>query len=244
MDYNDFAGQFGAWAELFKPFIEGSEMDKIYSRLKRDAEKDTILPYCENTFKVFAQTHPDQIKSIWYLMDPYPRRYKDRTPQATGIAMDCSNSPDERMQPSLEVFYDAMEKDLGRKVDRSLSLSYLLDQGIMLTNTDLTVKMNKTASHNQVWEPFQKYFLENIMGSKQGIIYVLAGKASHRIDRYIQPIGNHIIKLEHPAAAHRNHVEWECGNIFSKINRLLKENNNGQVYWNKTDWKKANNPPF
>ncbi len=244
MEYNDFAGMFGAWAELFKPFIEGEEMDKIYAKIKEDAQKEVILPSCEDTFKVFGKSHPDHVKSIWYLMDPYPRRYKDKTPQATGIAMDCSYSPDGRMQPSLEVFYSAIEKDLGKKIKKPLSLDYLVDQGIMLTNTDLTVKMNKTASHEKLWEPFQKYFLEEIMGRKTGIIYVLAGKASHRMERYIQPIGNHIIKLEHPAAAHRNHVDWECDHIFNKINKLLKENNNGEVYWDKTDWEAANNPPF
>ena len=244
MEYNDFAGKFGAWAELFKPFIVGKEMDKIYAQIKKDAQKEVILPSSDDTFRVFGQTHPDHIKSIWYLMDPYPRRYRNRIPQATGIAMDCSNSPDDKMQPSLEVFYDAMEKDLGKKVDRSLSLNYLLSQGVMLTNTDLTVKMNKTASHDKLWEPFQKYFLEEVMGSRGGIVYVLAGKASHRMDRYIEPKANHIIKLEHPAAAHRNHVDWDCKNIFTHINKLLKENNNGQIYWNKTDWESVNNPPF
>lgn len=244
MEYNDFAGKFGAWSELFKEFIEGKEMDNIYARIKEDAKKEIILPYSEDTFKVFGKTYPSSIKTIWYLMDPYPRRYRNRVPQSTGTAMDCSNSPDDKMQPSLEIFYNAMEKDTGVKIDRSLSLDYLLQQGVMLTNTDLTVKMNKTASHDKLWEPFQKYFLERVMGSRTGIIYVLCGKASHRMDKYIQPIGNHIIKLEHPAAAHRNHVDWECQNIFTQINRILKTDNNGQIYWNKTDWDTIDPPAF
>lgn len=244
LDFNDFAGKFGGWADLFRPFIEGKEMFDIYQKIKKDAEKEVILPYSEDTFKVFAKTYPPSVKSIWYLMDPYPRRYRNRVPQATGIAMDCSNSPDGKLQPSLDVFYDAIEKNIGKQIARPASLDYLLYQGVMLTNTDLTLKMNKTGSHERLWEPFQKFFLEEIMGSRQGIVYVLAGKASHRLDRYIQPIGNHIIKLEHPAAAHRNHVDWECKGIFTTINKILKQQGNEQIEWDAREWERLAEAPF
>lgn len=244
LDYNDFAGKFGAWAELMRPFVEGDKMSKIYQRLKEDSKKELILPDSDNTFKVWGGSHPDNIKTIWYLMDPYPRRYKNKVPQATGIAMDCSNSPDGKMQPSLEIFYDAIDKEYSTKVERSLSLDYLLQQGVMLTNTDLTCKLNKTASHEKLWEPFQQYFLENIMGSKGGIVYVLAGKASHRMEKFINPLGNYILKVEHPAAAAHKNTDWECQHVFTRINKLLKENGKESIMWNKADWEEANSCPF
>jgi len=69
LDYNDFAGKFGAWAELFKPFIESKDMFDIYEKIKEDAKKEVILPDSDNTFKVFAKTIPEDIKVVWYLMD-------------------------------------------------------------------------------------------------------------------------------------------------------------------------------
>jgi len=228
LDYNEFVPLLGSWAELFKPFIEGEECFKIYEKLK--SEKEKIVPNSDSTFRAFAESYPDTIKQVWYLMDPYPRRYKDKSNQATGIPLDCSNSVEMKMQPSLEQWYKAMKKDVG-KVEESLSLSYLLEQGVLLLNTDLTCKLNKTASHVGLWEPFQRYFLEEIMGKKSGIIYVLAGKASERMEKYIQPLGNYIWKCEHPMAAEHKHTDWDCKKIFSRTNKLLEEHKKTPIIW-------------
>lgn len=235
---------FGQWAELFRPFIESEAMYDIYKKLKEDGKKEVICPGSDSVFRLFATSSPDDVKSIWYLMDPYPRRYKDKTFQATGIAMDCSNSPDGKLQPSLEKFYDAMSKDVGIKVKRDPRLDYLTNQGVLLANTDLTVKLNKTNSHGRLWEPFQEFFLGEIMGKKTGIIYVLAGKESIRMEKFIQPLGNYIFKIEHPAAASHKHTDWDCKHIFTRTNKLLKEHGKKEIMWNRNDWSIFNEPPF
>lgn len=246
MNYEDFAPCFGSWAERFRPFIESKEMFDIYQTLKKDAQKEVICPDSSNTFRAFATSTPENMKSIWYLMDPYPRRYKGGIKQATGIAMDCSNSPDGKLQPSLENFYHSMGKDIGSKVYETPDLTYLHSQGVMLLNTDLTCKLNKTGSHEKLWEPLQKFFLEEIMGKRTGIIYVLAGKASHRMEKFINPLGNYIFKIEHPAAASHKGTEWNCDGIFTKTNKLLKQNIGPQalIHWDKKEWDKAMEPPF
>lgn len=244
LNYDDFCGMFGLWGELFMPFIESEEMYDIYQKLKEDAKKEIIVPDSDNVFRAFSCTDPKDIKSIWYMMDPYPKRYRNRAFQATGIAMDCSNAPDGKLQPSLEKFYEGIEKDLGKRVEWSPNLEYLLHQGVMLTNTDLTCKLNKSGSHRKLWEPFQKYFLEEVMGSYSGIIYVLAGKESHRMEKFIMPVGNYIFKIDHPVTASYSNTDWDCKNVFTKINRLLRENNNEHIWWDKRDWEENNEPPF
>jgi uracil-DNA glycosylase len=235
----DFDGSFkeslGKWAELFRPFIEGPEMYQIYQRLKEDGKKEIICPASENTFRAFQTTDPDQVNVVFLLADPYPRRYKDGTLQSTGIAMDCSNSPTGEIQPSLEKFYDGIERDLGGRVEKSPSLLYLQEQGVMMLNTDLTCKLNKTGSHTRLWEPFQKFFLETVMGSER-VIYVLCGKSSHRMDRYIYPPANWIFKLEHPAAAAHDDVEWDHQNIFTNINKILRSENKSIITWDPKEW--------
>lgn len=237
MDYKDFEPLFGDWAEKFKPFIESEDMFKIYKRIKEDAQKETICPNSTDVFRAFSTTNPNRVKVVFSLLDPYPRKYKENgKKQATGIAMDCSNSPDGRLQPSLEKFYEAIERELKIKIERSPSLEYLHEQGVMMTNTDLTCKMNKTGSHSRLWDPFQKYFLETVMGSKAGTIYVLCGKEAHRLDRYIFPIGNHIFKVEHPSAAARDERAWNTDGLFTKINKIFTEQGNGLIFWDKKAW--------
>lgn len=244
LDYNEFAPLFGDWAGLFQPFIEGEEMEKIYQKLK--SEKEKIVPSSDVTFRSFAESSPHNIKSVWYLMDPYPKRYKDKTNQATGIPLDCSNSKDHVLQPSLQQFWKGLMKDTGKKVEETIHLDYLLDQGILLLNTDLTCKLNKTGSHSGLWDPFQKFFLEQIMGKKTGIIYVLAGKESHKMEKYITPIGNYIWKTDHPMAAEHRHTEWDAKKVFTKTNQILTEHKKDPIEWDRSIFYKdlIENCPF
>ena len=249
LDFESFRGKLGGWAEKFKPFIESEAMWNIMQKIKSDAfypdgrPKETIVPKSSDTFRAFATTNPKDLKVIFYLMDPYPRKYKDGTLQATGIAMDCSNSPDGALQPSLSLFYDAIEDELDEKVERSKSLEYLHEQGVMMLNTDLTCKLNKTQSHERLWEPFQEYFLDEILRSDTQVIYVLCGQASKRMERFINPYCN-VFKLSHPASAAYSGVAWDSEGVFEKINKLLRANNNQFVYWNKKDWDAYKSPPF
>lgn len=237
LNWDDFKDQFHeSWHVKIKPAIESEWMFDIYAKLKQDAQKEIIVPNSDSVFTVFKETKFEDVKSIWYLMDPYPRRYKDKTPQATGVAMDCRNSPDGKIQPSLDIFYGGISADLDKRVTYSPSLSYLGEQGVMLLNTDLTCKLNKTTSHEKLWEPFQKYFLEEVMGRKTGVIYVLAGKSSVRMEKYIFPPGNYIFKLEHPVAASHKGTIWDHQGIFTKTNQILQENNDEYIFWNKYDW--------
>lgn len=243
LDYEKFKDKLGAWAPKFKSFIEGEEMWKIYERIREDAQKDMIVPMSKDTFRAFSITNPSDVKVIFYLQDPYPRLYKGGIPQATGIAMDCSNAPNGKLQPSLELFYYAIDRELDKKVKRSPSLTYLHEQGVMLLNTDLTCKVNKTSSHEGLWTSFHKYFLEEVLQSDTHIIYVLCGKVSQKMARYINPFAK-VLETEHPAAASHRNGDWNSEGIFRKINQILKENNTQEVFWDKTEWDEFSEPPF
>ncbi len=243
LDYESFKDKMGAWAPKFKPFIEGKEMWEIYQKLKADASKETIVPSSVDTFRAFKTIDPKNLKVIFYLMDPYPRKYSNGEFQATGIAMDCSNSPEGKLQPSLVNWYDAMSKELGYKVKYSPSLDYLHEQGVMLLNTDLTCKLNKTQSHEGLWEPFQKYFLEEVIGSWNHVVFVLCGKASLKMEKYINPFSP-IYKLTHPAAAAHTHTDWDSKGIFEKINKTIWGANRERIFWDRTKWEESKELPF
>lgn len=236
MNFDEFAPLFGPWADLFRPFIESEEMFNIYERLKQDGR--LVVPTWDNTYRSFLKSSPHNIQVVWYLMDPYDRRYRDGKNQATGIPMDSSNSPDGKLQPSLVKFYEGIEKDTKIKPVDTPNLEYLLSQGVLLLNTDLTTKVNKTGSHEGLWEPFQKYFLEEIMSKQTGIVYILSGNTSLNMEKYISPLGNYILKTEHPANAERRKREWKTENIFNNINKLVKY----PIIWNSGDY--DDNPPF
>jgi len=243
LDYLTFKDKMGDWAPKFKSFIEGAQMWDIYQKLKKDSIGDTIVPKSTDTFRAFKTVNPKELKVVFYLMDPYPRKYSNGVFQADGIAMSCSNSPDKKLQPSLVNWYDAISKSEGYRVNYSPSLDYLHEQGIMLLNSDLTCKLNKTQSHERLWEPFQKYFLEEVVGSDTSIIYVLCGKASLRMEQYINPFCK-IFKLDHPAAAAYTHTDWDDEGTFKAINKIIWDNNRYHIFWDKDKWEDSKNLPF
>jgi uracil DNA glycosylase len=273
MNFQTFEEPLGDWAPKLKPFIEGEEMWDLYQKIKADSKTDMIVPRSPETFRAFKSCRLADLKVVFFLQDPYPRLYKNGVPQACGIAMDCRNSPDGKIQPSLELWYDAVDRYLQgkdyqlpdgygipeearikhgipttiKKAERTGNLDYLHEQGVILLNTDLTCKMGKTGSHEGYWRPFHKYLLSEVLGSHTGMIYVLCGKTSHTMEEFINPLGNYIFKVEHPmAAGHRGDDIWRDDNIFAKINKLLIENHGKQyqVWWDRGDWEFFKDPPF
>lgn len=245
LNYSSFENKLGSWAPYFKEFIEDPEgMIKIYENIRNDSQKEVIVPKSDVTFRAFSTCRKEDLSVIFYLMDPYPRMYRTKETQATGIALDCSNSPDGKIQPSLIHWYNALDKEYGKSFERSPDLSYLHEQGIMLLNTDLTCKLGKTSSHEGVWRSFQKYFLETVMRSETGIVYVLCGKSSHKLEEFINPLGNYIFKISHPNAAEHSRTDWDTDGVFKKIDRILWENNKKRIFWNRKDWEEYKEPPF
>lgn len=241
MDYGLFEDSLGSWGPKMKQFIEGPQCDEIYSYLKkRSSEGRTILPSWEDTFNAFQKTPFEDLKVIIAAQDPYPWQ-KNGKNVSDGIAMSCSNTGIE--QPSLSLFLDGIADVMPEYagVDRDPDLSYLCSQGVMMLNTSLTVELNRPNSHSQVrvldkkirlWEPFFKYFFEEIITSYcKGLVVVFCGKESAYYERFINPLQHYIFKVEHPSAAAHSERSWKHENVFKKINTILKENNNTRIDW-------------
>ena len=91
LNFEEFAPKFGMWADIFKPYIESSDMFELYQKLKSDAwypdgrRKEVIVPHSDNVFNAFRFSNPNNVKVVWYLADPYPKKCRNGTFQATGL---------------------------------------------------------------------------------------------------------------------------------------------------------------
>lgn len=229
-----------SWHDKLRPFIEGRECYEIYQTLKNwtsmdlpKEERKIILPDSDDTWRVFKETKFKDLKTVWLLQDPYPS-IKDKKIVGNGVAMDCRNV--KKLQPSLELFYKAINNCYDVEVDKSPSLEYLLMQGCMMLNNALTVEYRKSGSHLELWEPFMKYLFEEVFSKESGLIFVLCGKHSHSLEKYINTLQHYVYKLEHPAFAERQKREWKHENIFKNINYVLKSNNKEEIYWDKEEF--------
>lgn len=243
MNYSKFEPLLGDWAPKFKSFIESPECDQIYAFLKSESKEGKVLcPRGEDTFRAFRETPFSNLKCVFILQDPYHQvtRKDDKVVYvADGMAMSCSNT--NVCQPSLELFYKGIENDLGQEVIRQPDLSYLAHQGVLLFNTSLTVEMDKPGSHSKIglWDSFNDYLIREVINYyTNGLVWVSFGQNAQVMSKSIIPFLHWGFEVEHPAFAARKDRDWNHKNIFSKINKILKECNNDQILWNYEDYRR------
>jgi uracil-DNA glycosylase len=233
MNFEKFKPLFHeSWHDKIRPFIESEECDKIYAYLKKESQRGkNIAPLSSNVYRCFLETPLDKLKVVILGMCPY-HTLKDGMPVADGLALSCSVT--KQLQPSLDQFYKAIEKDVypNMCLDCDLKhpdLSYLAHQGVLLFNAALTTEVNKAGSHLAIWEPFTRYVFENIIGPT-GVPTIFLGKEAAKFTRYTGLFAHNFV-VSHPASASYKNAEWDCEGVFSKVNQVLKEVNNYQINW-------------
>lgn len=222
--------QLGSFWPLFLPFIESPAWDNIFTFLKSQSQaKKVIIPKSDDVFKSFSLVDKHKLKAVIYLMDPYPTISRDGVMLADGVPMSCVNTG--VLQSSLQLFYTAIEKDYLQgfdvEFDERPDNSYLLrEEGIMLLNTSLTVERDKVGSHSEIWVPFQKFFIEEILNKYyKGIPIVLAGQSAQKMEKYFNPMLHYIKKCEHPVSGSYQNRLWDNGDCFRWIDNIIRQNN-------------------
>lgn len=232
MNWDKFKDQFHpSWHRFMQPFIESEECDKIYKFLKSESQRGRqIAPLSSNVFRCFYETSFDDLKVIMIGMCPY-HSVKNGEIVADGLLMGCSTTG--ILQPSLQKFYDGIEKEMYNGLcvtcDRSPDVSFLAQQGVLMYNAALTTEINKAGSHIELWEPFTKYLLEKVLDTT-GAPVIFLGKDAAKYEKYIAPF-TWSFTLSHPASASYKQDDWDTEGVFTKVNKILKENNNLEINW-------------
>ena len=230
MQWEKFKDQFHeSWHAKVRPFIESEECDKIYEFLKKESKRGRkIAPLSSNVFRAFRETSLDNLKVVMMGMCPYHTSIGGEY-VADGLLMGCSITG--KLQPSLEQFYDAIERELyeGVKYKKTPDVSYLASQGVLMLNAALTTEINKAGSHIALWEPFTRYFFEHMIDTA-GVPIIFLGKDAAKYERYVPPF-TWSFTLSHPASASYKNTDWDTEGVFGKVNKILKDNNNYEIWW-------------
>jgi len=231
LSWKKFEVLFGTWASRFKPFFDSGGFDPIYEFLKKESARGKkIAPLSPNVYRCFAETPLDDLKVVMMGMCPYHTFYEG-LPVADGLLMGCSVTG--RLQPSLEKFYEGVEDDvyngLNLHYTKNPDVSYLAKQGVLMVNAALTTEMNKAGSHIKLWEPFTKYLLEDVLATS-GVPYVFLGKDASVYKKYIPPFSWSFV-VSHPASASYKQTDWDTEGTFTKVNKILRDNNNFSIEW-------------
>lgn len=232
MEWKKFENLFHqSWWNKMKPFIESNECNEIYAFLKKESMRGKqIAPLSSNVYQCFKETPLDQVKFVMVGMSPY-HTFKDNLPVADGLLMGCSTTG--YLQPSLDNFYKALEKEFHRGLNLSYEktpdVRYLANQGVLMLNAALTTEKNKAGSHIDIWEPFIKYLFEEVL-NPLGVPFLFLGKDAAKYKKYTG-IFSHTFVVSHPASAAYKGVDWDSEGVFTKIDTLIYENNGFSINW-------------
>ncbi len=232
MNWEKFKDMFHpSWHRHMKKFIESEECDAIYAHLKKESGRGKLIaPQSHNVFRAFKETGYDDLKVIFIGMCPYHTAYNG-VPVADGLMMGCSIT--NKLQPSLEQFYGGIERELydglALGADKPADVSYLAHQGVLMCNAALTTEINKAGSHIQLWEPFMKHLLGEVL-EFTGAPIVFFGKEAAKYERYLTPF-TYSYTVSHPASAAYKNGDWDSEGVFTKLNNHIKMSNNETIEW-------------
>ncbi len=231
MDYAEVKDKFGTWADKLKPFIESEKFDKIFDKLQTDSLRGKVIcPRSSDTFRAFKECPYENLKCVLIGMSPYHQVHdtKDgRMYVADGIMMSCGNTG--KLQPSLDLFYDAVEDDvydgLNLKMIKEPDLTFLANQGVLLINSSLTAERGKPESHKDLWTEFLTYLIEDVLNVyDRGIPFVFLGQQAQRLSKLPIPFLHYVFEISHPASAAYKQTNWNSEGVFTKINEILESN--------------------
>ncbi len=214
------------WDRFFKSFIFSSEFDLILNQLYNQTKIDKrFTPPLKQVFRAFEECPHDELKVIIIAPDPYPQ-----LGIADGIAFSCSNT--EKLESSLRFILDEVNRTVynGHSVSQDVDLTRWSNQGILLLNITLTTEVGKIGGHYDIWKPFTAYLLDRLNNYNPGLVYVYMGKKAEEWSTLTND-NNHKFFVKHPASAAYNGSKWDSMDVFNKVSKLIKDNNNQIITW-------------
>lgn len=215
------------WDNKLKSFLQSTEMDKILESLLKEAtDGKRFTPPVKYVFKALTACSFDKVKVVIIGQDPYPQ-----LDVADGLAFSCSRK--DRAEVSLQHIKRSIELTVPieyKDQSQSNDLSRWADQGVLLLNTALTTTIGKPGTHQILWKNFIINVLDSLIWSNQQLIYVFMGKKAQEFADLVPDV-NYKIVTSHPASASYSDTEWDCCDMFNKINHYLEKQSKTKITW-------------
>lgn len=204
------------WEPALSPFINGLSFDIIMNSLVSLVESGRrFTPKFKDIMNAFVECPYDDLKVIVIGQDPYPQ-----LGVADGIAFSCSRKG--KIEKSLQYINKAAGTN-------HIDLRCWANQGVLLLNTAFTCEVNKIGSHYNLWKPYVEYLFDLINKHKKDLPVVMMGRKAEEWERYFS---NHtLFKVTHPASAAYRGGEWDCKDVFNKVNDHLEKHGKDRIVW-------------
>jgi uracil-DNA glycosylase len=183
-----------------------------------------IFPKGAEWFRALDLTPLDKVRVVILGQDPYHGEG-----QAHGLCF--SVKPGVRPPPSLVNIYKEMQADLGIAPARHGHLEHWADQGVLLLNSVLTVRMGAAASHQgRGWEQFTDAVIRLVNERPDPVVFMLWGSYAQKKAAFVDSSRHLVLKAPHPSPLSAHSGFFGCGH-FSKANAFLESRGLPPIDW-------------
>lgn len=204
------------WIDLFK------RCDNILQEISTDHEGFKWFPDPEDLFAAFHLTPLNKVKVVIIGQDPYfTVSKKTGRPVACGVAFGTRYG--EPVPASLNNIYKEIANEYPKwKAPNHACLTYWALQGVLLINTDLTVKPGAARSLPNWWWPFISEVIKTIRREQKKAVWMLWGKHAQNAAEETNMDKNYVLSSSHPSP-NSAHISFLGSGQFKECNRILVE---------------------
>lgn len=213
-----------SWFNLLRDEINALWFSDLLTKINgEERSKYVVYPDKTQVFRAF-ETDINKIRVCILAQDPYSND------NSNGLAFATNKS---QKPVSLQFIEKAIREDIGYPDNYVLKndLLHLVNQGVLLLNSSLTVRKGEPNSHAVYWEKFIQRIMETLNNLPEPIVFILMGAKAAKFKKYIGNFYHTVHEIEHPARAAYEQRPWEHDNVFNKTNKLLQLTTNREIKW-------------
>ena len=228
------------WRALLGDYFESSEWQALQTNLRTELNKDAekIRPEPQNFFKALTLTPLTKVKVVILGQDPY---HSPELAQGLAFSIPSNIEINSRQFPSsLRNISKALALE-GFGALPNGDLHAWAEQGVLLLNTALSVKLGEAGSHTNLgWKFLIDRLISELAKQKPNLIWMLwGGHAQSKLPLIESGADQLILQSSHPSGVGvyktdrpflRPGGKMSCGH-FTKANKWLVEHQESRVQW-------------
>ena len=213
-----------SWKKVLTTEFEKPYFKTLTDFVRDEYSKGVCYPPAAQIFNAFDLCPFDKVKVVIIGQDPY-----HEPGQAQGLCFSVNDGVN--IPPSLINIYKEIKDDLGIDPPQSGNLQRWAEQGVLLLNATLTVRMHQAGSHQRRgWETFTDAAIRLLAEQREHLVFILWGSYAQGKAAMIDPSKHLILKSVHPSplSAHRG---FFGNHHFSLTNDYLVKNGMTPINW-------------
>ena len=210
-----------SWIECLQQ--DESLLQEIGQKLREEIQaKRAYAPASDKIFRAL-QMPMDAVKVLILGQDPYPT-------QGHAVGLAFSVNPKVTVLPaSLRNIFAELHSDIGCEIPKSGDLNAWVNQGVLLLNRTLTVRVGEARSHYKLgWEQITLHAVQGLAAKNATFVSILWGSDAQSVSQFLDPA--RVITSVHPSplSAHRG---FFGSKPFSKANEALIRSGLEPINW-------------